>query len=136
MVRQLEITLPEFPAGYHLITHFISENIRSMPKTGMLNIFLKHTSAGLMINENADTTVRADFSTIMGRLVPEGDPLYLHNQEGDDDMPAHVKSAITGVSLTIPITNGKMNLGTWQGIFLCEFRKKGGQRKLVVTVYD
>lgn len=102
----------------------------------MLNIFLKHTSAGLMINENADTTVRADFSTIMGRLVPEGDPLYLHNQEGDDDMPAHVKSAITGVSLTIPITNGKMNLGTWQGIFLCEFRKKGGQRKLVVTVYD
>jgi secondary thiamine-phosphate synthase enzyme len=136
MVRQVEINLPPFPAGYHLITGVILQNVGKLPDQGLLNVFIKHTSAGLMINENADRSVQTDFETIMNRLVPEGDPIYQHRDEGDDDMPAHVKSAIMGVSLTIPITESRLNLGTWQGIFLCEFRKNGGSRKLVLTVYE
>ena len=136
MIQQHEITLPEFPKGFHLITHLIAEKLHRLPETGLINIFIKHTSAGLMINENADPSVLTDFSTIMNRLIPEGDPDYVHTQEGDDDMPAHVKSAFTGVSLTIPVTEHKMNLGIWQGIFLCEFRNRGGRRKLVVSVYE
>ncbi len=136
MLQQYEIILPEFPKGYHLITHIINSNLKNLPETGIINIFLKHTSAGLMINENADPTVRTDFATILNRLVPEGDPSYIHIDEGDDDMPAHVKSAITGVSLTMPITNGKINMGTWQGIYLCEFRNRGGRRKIIITIYN
>ena len=136
MIQQFEITLPPFPKGFHLITDIISEKLKNLPETGLLNIFIRHTSAGLMINENADPSVRTDFTTILNRLIPEGDPAYVHTDEGEDDMPAHVKSAFTGVSISIPITNGRMNLGTWQGIFLCEFRNRGGNRKLVITVYE
>jgi len=136
MIRQFEMSLSPFPKGFHLVTDFIVKELKELPTTGMVNLFIKHTSAGLMINENADPSVRADFSTIMNRLVPEGDSAYVHTEEGVDDMPAHVKSALTGVSLTIPVTGGRLNLGTWQGIFLCEFRNRGGSRKLVVTVYE
>ena len=135
MIQQFEITLPAFPKGFHLITDIISGKLKSLPDKGLLNIFVKHTSAGIMINENADPSVRTDFITILNRLIPEGDPAYVHIDEGEDDMPAHVKSTFTGVSITIPITNGRMNLGIWQGIFLCEFRNRGGNRKLVITVY-
>jgi len=105
-----------------------------LPKTGIVNIFTKHTSCGLTINENADPDVRVDMETIFNRLVEENRPDYVHTLEGADDMPAHAKSTLSGVSLTIPITNGRLNLGTWQGIYLCEYRNYGGARKLVVTV--
>ena len=102
----------------------------------MLNIFIKHTSAALSINENADPTVRDDFETILNKMVPENDPDYLHTLEGADDMPAHVKSSLMGPSLNIPISGGKLNMGIWQGIYLCEFRNYGGSRRLVLTVYS
>ena len=102
----------------------------------MVNIFIQHTSAGLAINENADSTVRVDFETIFNKLVLEGRPEYLHAFEGDDDMPAHVKSSLVGHSVTIPVSSHRLNLGTWQGIYLCEFRNRGGRRRLVLTVYS
>ena len=102
----------------------------------MLNLFIKHTSAGLTINENADPDVRTDFESIFNKIVPENMPFLTHTIEGPDDMPAHIKSALVGSSVTIPITNGRLNLGTWQGVFLCEFRNRGGGRKLVATVYS
>lgn len=106
-----------------------------MPEQGMLNVFIKHTSAGLTINENADPSVRNDFETFLNDLVPENHPGYSHVFEGSDDMPAHLKSSLVGSSVTIPITKGRLNLGTWQGIYLCEFRNHGGARRLVLTVY-
>ena len=135
MVKQVEIVLPNFKRGYHLITSQIIQAIGELPKTGLLNVFIKHTSAGLTINENADPSVRADFETFMNDLVSEDYPKFTHTLEGSDDMPAHLKSSLIGQSITIPITNGKLNLGTWQGIYLCEFRNYGGRRKLVITVY-
>jgi secondary thiamine-phosphate synthase enzyme len=102
----------------------------------MLHLFIRHTSAGLAINENADPTVRDDFEMVFNRLAPENDPELTHTVEGPDDMPAHIKSVLTGSSVTIPITNGRLNLGTWQGIYLCEFRNHGGRRKLVATVFS
>lgn len=105
-----------------------------LPKTGIINIFTKHTSCGLSINENYDPDVRVDMETIFNHLVPENRPEYQHTLEGSDDMPAHAKSVLSGVSLTIPITNGKLNMGTWQGIYLCEYRDYGGARKLVATI--
>ena len=135
MVKQVEIVLPNFKRGYHLITSQIIQAIGELPKTGLLNVFIKHTSAGLTINENADPSVRADFETFMNDLVSEDYPKFTHTLEGSDDMPAHLKSSLIGQSVTIPITNGKLNLGTWQGIYLCEFRNYGGRRKLVITVY-
>ena len=135
MIQQYEITLKPRSRGYHLITGEILSKVGELPKTGFMNIFIKHTSAGLTINENADPSVRVDFETAFNHIVPEGAPYYTHTLEGDDDMPAHLKSSIVGVSLTIPITNGRLNLGTWQGIYLCEFRNHGGARKLVVTIY-
>jgi len=132
---QIEITLPPFPRGFHLITHLIEKHLPSLPQCGLLHIFLKHTSAGLTINENADPTVRHDFENIMNRIVPESHQ-YQHDDEGDDDMPAHVKSSLIGVSLTIPITDGKLNMGIWQGVYLCEFRNRGGSRRLVITVWS
>ncbi len=102
--------------------------------TLIINLFIKHTSAALSINENADPDVRIDMKSIFNRLVKEREPYYLHTMEGDDDMPAHAKSSIIGVSLTIPISNGRLNLGTWQGIYLCEFRDYGGPRKIVATI--
>jgi secondary thiamine-phosphate synthase enzyme len=136
MVKQYFISLPFFRRGYHLITNDILAQIDELPQTGLLNVFIKHTSAGLTINENADPSVRVDFETAMNKIAPEDADYYTHTFEGVDDMPAHLKSSIVGVSLTIPITNGRLNLGTWQGIYLCEFRNNGGRRKLVVTVYS
>ena len=104
-----------------------------MPQSGLLHIFIKHTSAGLTLNENADSTVRYDFENVMNRIVPESNR-YEHDDEGVDDMPAHVKSSLVGASLTIPISGGRLNLGTWQGVYLCEFRNRGGSRRLVLTV--
>ena len=135
MIRQKQISLPAFPRGFHLITDIIRRELPDLPETGLLNVFILHTSAGLTINENADPDVRVDYETIFNKLVPENDPDYVHTIEGSDDMPAHVKSTLAGSSVMIPITGGRLNLGTWQGIFLCEFRNRGGRRKLVLTVY-
>jgi len=134
MMLQSEITLPPYPRGYHLITHVIEHELADLPDTGILHVFIKHSSAGLTINENADPSVRADFESFMNELVPENHPLYLHTMEGADDMPAHLKGSLIGTSVSIPITNGRLNLGTWQGIYLCEFRNYGGSRKMVMTV--
>jgi secondary thiamine-phosphate synthase enzyme len=134
MIEQIEITLPEFKKGYHLITRLIEQKLPSLPSKGILNIFIKHTSAALSINENADPSVRVDFESIFNRLIPENQSYYTHTLEGSDDMPAHIKSSIIGPSVNIPITNGRLNLGTWQGIYLCEFRYAGGPRNLVLTI--
>ena len=134
MIQQREITLKPRHRGFHLVTNEIVSQLPELPKTGIVNIFTKHTSCGLTINENADPDVRVDMETIFNRLVEENRPDYVHTLEGADDMPAHAKSTLSGVSLTIPITNGRLNLGTWQGIYLCEYRNYGGARKLVVTV--
>ena len=134
MVEQLEITLPGFHRGYHLITDLIERQLPRLPEKGLLNILLQHTSAGISLNENADPSVRVDFETFMNKLIPENHPDFVHTLEGSDDMPAHLKSSLIGASLTIPITNHRLNLGTWQGIYLCEFRNFGGRRRLVLTI--
>ena len=134
MIQQIEITLRPKPYGFHLVTSEILGQLPKLPTTGLVNIFTKHTSCGLSINENCDPDVRVDMKTIFNRLVPENRPEYKHTLEGADDMPAHAKSTLCGVSITIPITGGRLNLGTWQGIYLCEFRNYGGARKLVVTI--
>jgi len=136
MTTQYEITLPPFRRGFHLITRYINEGTGELPQTGLMNIFIHHTSAGLMINENADSSVPIDLNSSFDHLAPERMSYYTHIMEGDDDMPAHIKSALTGVSLTIPISGGRLKLGTWQGIFLGEFRNHGGSRRITVTVYD
>ena len=134
MVEQLEITLPAFKRGYHLITDLIERQLPRLPEKGLMNILIQHTSAGISLNENADPSVRYDFETFMNKLILENDPGYSHIDEGDDDMPAHLKSSLIGASLTIPISNHRLNLGIWQGIYLCEFRNFGGRRRLVVTI--
>lgn len=136
MITQKEITLPSFRRGFHLVNYHIENALPELPATGLLNIFIKHTSAGLTINENADPTVRIDFESYFNTIVKENEPFILHDMEGSDDMPAHIKSSLVGTSLTIPITNGALNLGTWQGIYLCEFRNRPHQRKIVLTVYS
>jgi secondary thiamine-phosphate synthase enzyme len=133
MIEQIEISLPPYSRGIHLITNEIIKLLPSLPKAGILHIFIKHTSAGLTINENADPTVRTDLNEYFNMLVKEQQPWYQHTAEGSDDMPAHIKSSLVGNSVSIPISNGKLNLGTWQGIYLCEFRNRGGSRKLVLT---
>lgn len=134
MTYQIEILLKPMSRGFHLVTGEIMRNLPQLPKTGLLNIFTKHTSCGICINENCDPDVRTDMEKIFNRLVPERNPDYLHTLEGSDDMPAHAKCVLSGVSLTIPITNGRLNLETWQGIYFCEFRNYGGTRKLILTV--
>lgn len=134
MWKQVEFELQSRKRGFHLITKEILCNLPSLPQTGLLHLFVKHTSAGLSINENADPDVRVDMENIFNHLVKERESYYQHTLEGDDDMPAHAKSSIIGTSLTIPITNGKLNLGTWQGIYLCEFRNYGGNRQIVATI--
>ena len=119
-----------------MITGEIMRHLHTLPETGLLNVFVKHTSCGLTINENADPDVRTDLDNILDHIVPERQPYYEHTMEGDDDMPAHAKSSLVGVSLTIPISNHRLNLGTWQGIYLCEFRDYGGERTIVLTVYS
>ena len=135
-MQQIEILLPAFNRGYHLITDIILKYLSELPTTGLLNIFIQHTSAGITINENFDSSVRKDFESFFNKLIPDGNPYFIHDSEGDDDMPAHLKASIIGQSVTIPIFNKKLNLGTWQGIYLCEFRNNGGRRKIVVTVID
>ncbi len=136
MIQQTEFSLAAKCRGCHLVTHEVLDNLpKPLPKMGMLNLFVKHTSCALSINENADPDVRTDMEKILNRMVKENEPYYDHTLEGADDMPAHAKSSLIGVSITIPITNGRLNLGTWQGIYLCEFRNYGGPRKIVATIY-
>ena len=133
MIYQTEITLRPYPRGIHLVTSDIMRQIGALPEKGLLNLLIKHTSAALALNENADPDVRHDLREIFDRLVPENAPYYLHTDEGSDDMPSHAKSVIVGSSLTLPITSGRLNLGVWQGIYLCEFRDYGGQREIIAT---
>jgi secondary thiamine-phosphate synthase enzyme len=135
MIEQYDITLRPAPRGFHLITDQVLDQIGSLPQQGLLHLFILHTSAGLAINENADPTVRLDFEQAFNRLVPEDQPYYQHTLEGSDDMPAHIKSALVGSSLTVPIQRGRPRLGTWQGLYLCEFRNQGGARRLLATLY-
>lgn len=136
MIQQTEFSLAAKCRGCHLVTHEVLDHLpKPLPKMGMLNLFVKHTSCALSINENADPDVRTDMEKILNRMVKENEPYYDHTLEGSDDMPAHAKSSLIGVSITIPITNGRLNLGTWQGIYLCEFRNYGGPRKIVATIY-
>ena len=134
MWKQVEFDLQSRRRGFHLITGEILRNLPPLPEVGLLHLFIKHTSAGLSINENADPDVRMDMESIFNHLVKERERYYQHTLEGNDDMPAHAKSSIIGTSVTIPITNGKLNLGTWQGIYLCEFRDYGGNRRMVATI--
>jgi len=135
-IFQKEITLEQKPRGFNLITREILSKIPEIKNfsSGTVNIFLQHTSASLTINENADPTVRQDMETHFNKLVPESETGYQHTFEGPDDMTSHIKSSMLGVSLTIPLTNGGLNLGTWQGIYLCEHRNRGGRRRIVITV--
>ena len=134
MISQTEFNLQAKRRGFHLITNEILGYLPTLPQVGLINLFLQHTSAALTINENADPDVQTDMGSIFDQLIKEREPYYEHTFEGVDDMPAHAKSTIAGVSLTIPITNGRLNMGTWQGIYLCEFRNHGGRRKVVATI--
>ncbi len=134
MIEQIEIRLSSKERGFHLVTNEIVSQLPNLPKKGLLNLFIKHTSCGLTISENADPDVRYDMRRIFDNLVKENEPYYRHTLEGSDDMPSHAKSVLSGVSLTIPITSSRLNLGTWQGIYLCEYRDYGGQRKVVATI--
>ncbi|THU40313.1 YjbQ family protein [Niastella caeni] len=136
-IYQQMISLPERARGFHLITRDV---VRALPEIGnitkgLCQVFILHTSASLTINENADPTVRIDFETFFNKTVKENDPAYKHDYEGSDDMPAHLKASLLGSSVLIPISNGQLALGTWQGIYLCEHRNHGGQRNLVVTAW-
>ena len=134
---QKEIQLKPYKRGFHIITNDILDAFPELHgiSMGMLHVFIKHTSASLTINENADPTVRLDFESHFNQMVPENQPYYRHTFEGSDDMPAHLKTSLLDTSLQIPITNGQLNLGTWQGIYLCEHRDYGGSRKLVLTAF-
>ena len=136
MTTQWEFTLRPYTRGFHLITGEIISHLGQLPEVGVLFLFIKHTSAGMAINENCDPDVLYDFESVFNKLVPENLPFLRHTIEGADDMPAHIKSVLTGNSVTIPISNHKLNLGIWQGIYLCEFRNKAKGRTLVATVID
>ena len=136
MIQQTTFTLSAKHRGCHLVTREILAQLPPLPQTGLLNLFVQHTSCALTINENADPDVRSDMDRIMNHLVKENEAYYDHILEGSDDMPAHAKCSLFGVSLTIPITDHRLNLGTWQGIYLCEFRNYGGSRRIVVTIYE
>jgi secondary thiamine-phosphate synthase enzyme len=136
MIQQREINLQGYKRGYHLITPIIENSFSQLPEKGLMHILVKHTSAGITLNENADPSVRRDFSTFIDELIPENYTRFSHTLEGDDDMPAHLKSSLIGPEITIPITDHRLNLGTWQGIYFCEFRNHGGTRQLVLTVYS
>jgi secondary thiamine-phosphate synthase enzyme len=134
---QKEIQLKQRPRGFHIIT---SEILHSLPelqhiKIGLMHVFIQHTSASLTKNENADPTVRQDFESFFNRAVPENEPYYRHLDEGSDDLPAHIKSSMLGSNVSVPVANGRLNLGTWQGIYLCEHRNHGGSRRIIVTLH-
>ena len=133
---QKEVILKPHPRGYHLITQEILEQVPEIKEIniGWIQLFIKHTSASLTINENADPAVRTDFESHMNKMVPEDAPYYIHTDEGSDDMPAHIKASLMGASVQVPITNGRLNMGIWQGIYLCEHRNHGGSRRLLVTI--
>jgi secondary thiamine-phosphate synthase enzyme len=133
---QREIRLPAFPRGFHVITRIVEQEVPEIADVdvGLAHVFIKHTSASLTLNENADPTVRTDFESHFNQMVPENAPYYLHNSEGPDDMPAHLKASVLGASVTVPVSSGRLNLGTWQGIYLCEHRDHGGARTIVVTI--
>ena len=133
---QKEISLRPHSRGFHLITQEILQNLPEIKEIdiGWMHVFIKHTSASLTINENADPTVRTDFENHMNKLVPENAPYYIHTYEGPDDMPAHIKASLMGASIQVPISNGRLNMGIWQGIYLCEHRNRGGSRRLVITL--
>lgn len=134
---QKEIQLRHYPRGFHLITSQILQNLPEIENIniGQLHVFIKHTSASLTINENADPTVRLDFESHINKMVPEDQPYYQHTYEGSDDMPAHIKASLMGASVEIPITNGKLNLGVWQGIYLCEHRNNASGRTIIITAF-
>lgn len=136
MWLQKKIHLRAKPRGFHLVTAEILDELPELSgiSIGVMTVFIQHTSASLTINENADPTVREDFEAYFSRHVPENEPYYRHVDEGADDLPAHLKSSILGCSLTMPITDGQLNLGIWQGIYLCEHRNRGGSRSIVVTI--
>ena len=136
MIKHFQFSLPSFPRGYHLVTDLVLREIGPLPQDGLLHLFIKHTSAAICINENADASVRVDFESIFNMLVPENLPFLEHDMEGPDDMPAHIKAAMIGTSISIPIVRGVLDLGIWQGIYLCEFRNRGGARKLTATIYS
>lgn len=133
---QHELTLKPRPRGFHLVTDEVLGAVPELRnvRVGLLHILIQHTSASLTLNENADPTVRQDFESFFNRTVPENQPYYRHDDEGPDDLPAHIKSSLLGSSLTLPVTNGQLNLGIWQGIYLCEHRNHGGARQLVLTL--
>ncbi len=136
-MKQFKLILPEYSRGFHLITDLIDKELgKHYPKTGLLHLFIQHTSASIMINENFDPSVRVDLESSFNDIVKENQEYYTHTTEGSDDMPAHIKAAMIGTELTIPITEGKLNLGQWQGIFLCEFRNRGGNRKIIATIME
>ncbi len=134
MVEQIVFTLRARSRGIHLVTSEIIGRLPALPEKGLLHLLIRHTSEALALNENADPDVRHDLSVIFDRLVPENAPFYLHTDEGPDDMPAHAKAVIVGASLTVPISAHRLNLGTWQGLYLCEFRDAGGPREIVATI--
>ena len=135
MVSQTSFRLSARPRGFHVVTREIMEHLPTLPRTGLLNLFIQHTSAAITVNEAADPDVLTDFESIFNQLVPENLPFLVHTLEGPDDMPAHIKAAMIGNSVTLPITDGRLNLGTWQGIYLCEFRNRASSRGLIATVY-
>lgn len=135
MIDQVQFDLQPRGRGFHLITREVLSRLPELPEKGILHLFILHTSAGLTINENADPTVRTDFEQFFNHIVPEGMPFVVHDMEGSDDMPAHIKSSLVGSSVTIPIRKGRLALGTWQGIYLCEFRNQPHQRALLATIY-
>ena len=134
MIKQVEFTLKPRTRGFHLMTQEVMSHLPELPEAGLLHLFIKHTSCALSINENYDPSVRSDMERIYNNLVKENQAYYTHIDEGADDMPSHAKCSLTGVSLTIPITSCRLNLGTWQGIYLCEFRDYGGARRIVATI--
>lgn len=136
MTRQIEFRIGPKSRGCHLITPDVIKNLPELPEAGLLNLFVCHTSCALSINENYDPDVRSDLSRALDRLAPESPALYAHADEGPDDMPAHIKSSLLGPSVTIPIRHGQLALGTWQGVYLCEFRNHGGSRRLIATVIE
>ena len=136
MARQYSFALRERPRGCHLITSEVLQHIPELPQVGVLHLFVQHTSCALSICENWDPSVRSDMTAIYNHLVPENQPYYDHVLEGADDMPAHAKSVLTGVSVSIPIAQGQLCLGTWQGVYLCEFRNHGGPRHIVATIIE
>ncbi len=134
MLQQIEFSLSNYSRGFHLVTSQIQKKLPKLPEKGLLHLMVKHTSAGLTINENADPSVRDDFESFMNKLIPENDPTYTHIYEGSDDMPAHLKASVIGCEISIPISNHQLNLGTWQGIYLCEFRNHSSSRLITATI--